>query len=274
MKLNYSATIRFVNTKNETFSEIYMRKVKKQKIRSQSVKGEAVLDRLRYVLDQSGMSGRQFAEKVGLKAESATRLFNGVTGLTNPLAYSIELHFGLRSEWLLTGEGDREVPKHGDLSPLERCGLETLFFGRHFWGYLEPLVFERLRGMIYARFGARFIECDIVKPDPLTTMVEENQLAEVIKKRDSELAETEKIQKVFKNLRKEEKSCLENHDIPGQQKKVRLGYALLLAVHFGDEWESIKADCQQWKDVVEDETAKEFNKLHSHINKIRGGIDI
>ena len=105
MKLNYSATIRFVNTKNETFSEIYMRKVKKQKIRSQSVKGEAVLDRLRYVLDQSGMSGRQFAEKVGLKAESATRLFNGVTGLTNPLAYSIELHFGLRSEWLLTGEG-------------------------------------------------------------------------------------------------------------------------------------------------------------------------
>ena len=251
-----------------------MNKEKTQKKRIQSVKGNAVLERLRYVLKQNNMSGRQFAEKIGLKAESATRLFNGVTGLTKPLAYSIELHFGLRSEWLLTGEGEREVPKHDGLSPLERCGLETLFFGRHFWGYLEPLVFERLRGMIYARFGARFIECDIVKPDPLTTMVEENLLAEIIKKRDSELAETEKIQKVFKNLRKEEKSCLENHDIPGQQKKVRLGYALLLAVHFGDEWESIKADCQQWKDVVVDETVKEFKKLHSHINKIRGGVDI
>ena len=251
-----------------------MSKEKTQKKRIQSVKGNAVLERLRYVLKQNNMSGRQFAEKIGLKAESATRLFNGVTGLTKPLAYSIELHFGLRSEWLLTGEGDWEVPKHDGLSPLERCGLETLFFGRHFWGYLEPLVFERLQGMIYDRFGARLRESDTVNPDPLTTMVEENQLAEVIKKRDSELAETEKIQKVFKNLRKEEKSCLQNHDVPGQQKKVRLGYALLLAVHFGDEWESIKADCQQWEDVVEDETVKEFNKLHSHINKIRRGIYI
>ena len=274
MNLIIVITIRYVNKINETFSEMYMRKVKKQKIRSQSVKGEAVLDRLRYVLDQSGMSGRQFAEKVGLKAESATRLLNGVTGLTNPLAYSIELHFGLRSEWLLTGEGDREVPKHGDLSPLERCGLETLFFGRHFWGYLEPLVFERLQGMIYDRFGARLRESDTVKPNPLTTKIDERQLAGVVKKRDSELAETEKIRKVFKKLRKEEKTCVENRDIPGQQKKVRLGYALVLAVHFGDEWESIKADCQQWKDVVEDKTEKEFNKLHSLINKIRGVIDI
>ena len=251
-----------------------MSKEKTQKKRIQSVKGDAVLERLRIVLEESGMSGRQFAEKIGLKAESATRLFNGVTGLTKPLAYSIELHFGLRSEWLLTGEGDREVPKHAGLSPLERCGLETLFFGRHFWGYLEPLIFERLEGRIHDRFGGRLRECDTVQPNSLTTKIDERQLAGVVKKRDSELAETEKIRKVFKNLRKEEKTCLENRDIPGQQKQVRLGRALLLAVHFGDEWESIKADCQQWEDVVEDETVKEFNKLHSHINKIRRGIYI
>ena len=75
------------------------------KKRIQSVKGEAVLNRLRIVLKESGLSGRKFAEKIGLKAESATRLFNGVTGLTKPLAYSIELHFGFRAKWLLTGEG-------------------------------------------------------------------------------------------------------------------------------------------------------------------------
>ncbi len=103
-----------------------MRKVKKQKIRSQSVKGEAVLDRLRYVLDQSGMSGRQFAEKVGLKAESATRLFNGVTGLTNPLAYSIELHFGLRAQWLLSGEGLRVTDHHILLVASEQALIECL----------------------------------------------------------------------------------------------------------------------------------------------------
>jgi len=251
-----------------------MKRAKKHKIRIQSVKGDEVLERLRIVLEESGMSGRQFAEKIGLKAESATRLFTGVTGLTKPLAYSIEHHFGFRAEWLLTGEGDRKAPKYSDLPPLERCGVETLFFGRHFWGYLEPLIFERLEGRIYDRFGDRLRECDIVKPDPLTTRFDENQLARVVKKRDSELAETKKIRKVFKNLLKEEKTCVENRDIPGQQKKVRLGYSLLLAVHFGDEWESIKVDCQQWEDVVEDETVEEFNKWHSYINKIRGGIDI
>ena len=103
-----------------------MSKEKKQKIRSQSVKGEAVLDRLRYVLDQSGMSGRQFAEKVGLKAESATRLFNGVTGLTNPLAYSIELHFGLRAQWLLTGEGLRVTDHRTLLDASEQALLECI----------------------------------------------------------------------------------------------------------------------------------------------------
>ena len=35
----------------------------------------------------------------------------------------------------------------------------------------------------------------------------------------------------------------------------------------GDE----KLNCEQLENVDEDETVKEFNKLHSHINKIRGG---
>ena len=113
------------------------------KKRIQSVKGEAVLNRLRIVLKESGMSGRQFAEKIGLKAESATRLFNGVTGLTNPLAYSIELHFGLRSKWLLTGEG-LKITKHNKqgkmenesferlINAVERCTQEMQIFNRIF----------------------------------------------------------------------------------------------------------------------------------------------
>jgi len=35
---------------------------------------------------------------------------------------------------------------------------------------------------------------------------------------------------------------------------------------------SIKADCEQLENVDEDGIVKEFNKLHSHINKIRGGL--
>ena len=97
-----------------------------QKKRTQSVKGEDVIERLRSVLEQSKLSGRQFAEKIGLKAESATRLFNGVTGLTKPLAFAIELHFGVRSEWLLTGEGLREPDYRTLLDASEQALLECI----------------------------------------------------------------------------------------------------------------------------------------------------
>ena len=243
-----------------------MNKEKTQKKRIQSVKGNAVLERLRYVLKQNNMSGRQFAEKIGLKAESATRLFNGVTGLTKPLAYSIELHFGLRSEWLLTGEGDREVPKHSDLSPLERCGLDVLLSHSQKWFHLEHLIFEKHQNKIGHNFGALLKKgVDLKKAE---------------KHRKNTLFQLSYIRQVFRELDRDELAILKDKELrvkekfSEKEKKTRLGQALLLAVYFGDEWESIKADCQQWKDVVEDETAKEFNKLHSHINKIRGGIDI
>ena len=77
------------------------------KKRDQSVKGDEALKRLRFVLEHSGLSGRKFAETIGLKAESATRFFNGHTGITKPLAYSIELHFGWPAHWLLTGESQQ-----------------------------------------------------------------------------------------------------------------------------------------------------------------------
>jgi plasmid maintenance system antidote protein VapI len=89
--------------------------------RNQSVKGKEVLHRLNYVLNQSGLSARKFAERIGLKAESATRLFNGITGLTKPLAYSIELHFKFSAIWLLTGLDSKGESLLGKLdNPLDR----------------------------------------------------------------------------------------------------------------------------------------------------------
>ena len=135
-----------------------MKRAKKHKIRIQSVKGDEVLERLRIVLEESGMSGRQFAEKIGLKAESATRLFTGVTGLTKPLAYSIEHHFGFRAEWLLTGEGDQEVAEYNGLTPLERCGLNVLLSHSQKWFHLEHLIFEKHENKIGDYFGASLRE--------------------------------------------------------------------------------------------------------------------
>ena len=113
-----------------------------QKKRTQSVKGEDVIERLRSVLDQSKLSGRQFAEKIGLKAESATRLFNGVTGLTKPLAFAIELHFGVRSEWLLTGEGLRASDYRTLLDASEQALLECKEVNMDNWTNLMDIGVE------------------------------------------------------------------------------------------------------------------------------------
>ena len=252
MKLNYSATIRFVNTKNETFSEIYMRKVKKQKIRSQSVKGEAVLDRLRYVLDQSGMSGRQFAEKVGLKAESATRLFNGVTGLTNPLAYSIELHFGLRAQWLLTVEGLRVTDHRTLLEASEQALLECI---------------ENSKGgkILVGEFVLKELE-DEIESESIIYGRWLSRVAAEGKHKGEDWSKYEKLRIKKEKLRSEIWDVLNNLR-EGGLKQIIVD-PLLLAIHFKDRWNEIRERSADYKQMQSFGLQSEFDAAHLTLKKI------
>ncbi|MCH2403446.1 MAG: hypothetical protein MK216_05465, partial [Candidatus Nitrosopelagicus sp.] len=78
---------------------------------------EEVLERLKTVLESSGKSSRAFSKSIGLKPTSFHKVLTGTAGLTIPLANSIELNHGFRSEWLLSGNGKMKVNKHNQLSP-------------------------------------------------------------------------------------------------------------------------------------------------------------
>ena len=227
---------------------------------------ENPLERLTWVRDRVSLNSKSFAESIGMTAAALHNMYTRKSRVTPVLANSVELVHGVRAEWLLTGEGDQEVAEYSGLTPLERCGLNALLSHSQKWYHLEHLIFEKHESKISDYFGK--------------SLREGVDLENAQVRRKNALFQLNSIRQVFRELERDEQAILNDKELRGKEKlsekekKTRLGQALLLAVHFGDEWESIKADCQQWKDVVEDETAKEFNKLHSHINKIRGGIDI
>ena len=105
---------------------------------------EEVLERLKTVFESSGKSSRAFSKSIGLKPTSFHKVLTGTAGLTIPLANSIELNHGFRSEWLLSGNGKMKVNKHNQLSPLERCLLEVSLSSIQKWHLLEILMIEKI----------------------------------------------------------------------------------------------------------------------------------
>ena len=199
------------------------------------------LERLTWVRDRVSRNSKSFAESIGMTAAALHNMYT-------------------RKSRVTPGEGDQEVAEYNGLTPLERCGLNVLLSHSQKWFHLEHLIFEKHENKIGDYFGA--------------SLREGVDLENAEARRKNALFQLNSIRQVFRELRGDEKECHMNHDLSGKEKKVRLGQGLLLAVHFGNEWDSIKGDSLEWKAVVKDENVKEFDKWLSHINKIRGGIDI
>ena len=83
----------------------------------------------------------------------------------------------------------------------------------------------------------------------------------------------EQITKVFRELREEEKACLENQDLIGQKIFTQLTQALLLAAFYGEEWDSIKNNCEEYHALEADGNLKNFEKLLAYINELLSEID-
>jgi len=133
---------------------------------------EEVLERLKTVFESFGKSSRAFSKSIGLKPTSFHKVLTGTAGLTIPLANSIELNHGFRSEWLLSGNGKMKVNKHNQLSPLERCLLEVSLSSIQKWHLLEILIIEKINKR---NFNSRYIvfSCRILcfTPIPFITLV-------------------------------------------------------------------------------------------------------
>ena len=219
---------------------------------------EEVLERLKTVFESSGKSSRAFSKSIGLKPTSFHKVLTGTAGLTIPLANSIELNHGFRSEWLLSGNGKMKVNKHSQLSPLERCLLEVSLSNTKKWHLLEILIIEKINKRISDKFWGTFGN--------------DSNLQSGEDRRKTAYNNLEQITKVFRELREEEKACLENQDLIGQKIFAQLTQALLLATFYGEEWNSIKNNCEEYHALETGGNLKDFEKLLSYINELLSEI--
>jgi len=213
-----------------------------------------VRERLRIVFNSYGKSSRAFSETIGLKPTSFHKVLTGPAGLTIPLANSIELKHGYRAEWLLTGKGDMKIGKYNNLSPLEKCFLDVWESSYQKWYILEILIFEKLNKKIADKFWNSLREgVELEVGDSLRSDAHLN---------------LDRVNQVFKELRNEEKSCLEKNDLQGQKKYASLNQVLLLATYFGKEWVNIKKYCEEYNAFNSKEDLADFEKILSYINSL------
>jgi len=227
----------------------------KKKDRNQSVKGLAVLERLQSVLkQQEGMSGRKFAEAIGLKAESATRLFNGVTGLTKPLANSIELKFGYRAEWLLTGEGNRRVDPRRNLDTEDLAALESLSLHSPNDETLNRLIREGLVRRVNEK-QEKYMQAIAYRDSKGDALAQEIDVYTKLWVKKSSLLE--QIDTVIESLRR------------GNLNQVVVS-PLFLAIHFLDRWDSVKGRSTSYRNMLSFGASQAFEEA---LLQVRGCLD-
>ena len=83
----------------------------------------------------------------------------------------------------------------------------------------------------------------------------------------------EKIKEVFGELREEEKICMEAQDLVGQKIFAHLTQTLLLASYYGEEWDSLKNNCEEYHTLQTDGNLKDFEKLLAYVNKLLSEIE-
>ena len=82
--------------------------------------------RLLEVVEDSGTTRTEFAEKVGMAPSGLSSLFLRGTEVSATLAKAIELEFGISQQWLLEGIGSKEAQRAGELTPYQQLCLRLV----------------------------------------------------------------------------------------------------------------------------------------------------
>lgn len=85
----------------------------------------SVNDRVRQIRTAEGCTMRQFASRLGISSSAVSQIETGRTGISDQTVLSICREFGIREEWLRTGEG--EMKAEGRRAAELQAQVERLF---------------------------------------------------------------------------------------------------------------------------------------------------
>jgi len=251
------------------------------KLKTPDNQKQAILERVLEVKETTALSGRKFGKEIGLQPGSATKLLNGVTSLSSPLANSIELKFGYRAEWLLTGELPKKSPAQGSLSTENRALVEL--------SGLDGLAEALGRVVLCRRRNQHNIIAEGIK---LIVSCWEDIDSEEL------LEEQEILKKVNKRERRKRKECIKRleeqigrasdvkFDLTGNELSdkdfIAFESVINQALYFGDEWESINHRSEDYERLQTlfkqkpfphlktqfEETLKQFRTLESEFDQL------
>lgn len=85
--------------------------------------------RIRWIIKKNGLKNTEFARRLGIAGSYVTHLIQGKNPPSSALVKSISLVFGIREEWILTGEGVPEALEPVDTltAMLSQAGLPPVF---------------------------------------------------------------------------------------------------------------------------------------------------
>ena len=84
-------------------------------------------ERVKTIWEETGKTIRLFAEDLGVSHSFLARIIKGKVKVSKSVALKIEQFWGIRSEWILKGEGPREVEFTKDKTdPFDKMVLESL----------------------------------------------------------------------------------------------------------------------------------------------------
>ena len=89
-----------------------------------------MLNRLRYVIQKSGLSQNKFAEKIGADGPVLSKILNGKRRLGDGMIARVVARVGVNEHWLRTGEGEPFATPEPPVAALsERDALERYILG-------------------------------------------------------------------------------------------------------------------------------------------------
>lgn len=76
-------------------------------------------ERIKFVIKESGLNQKQFAERINVSDGFVSKLLKGACKISNTTAIAIETEFGFSKYWLLEGKGPKLKEKK-ELKPIQK----------------------------------------------------------------------------------------------------------------------------------------------------------